>query len=550
METPITDQNPLAVFAKEEQIISFVQSAFPTLDMTPGTAIRDLVIRIYAHLELRIQEQIDLALISSSLLEISKNPNLIDSTQVDRVLSNYNITRSTGTTATGKIRLFFTTSDSVVLDENVEFTVNELSFTPTESLVLLNAANYTAAANQRLITPSGTAYTVLIDVTAVAAGAAGNVRSGSLVSSISASFNGFISAKVDSDFTGGSEVEDNVALLAKLKAGVVGKIFDGREHIAAKLKNKFPGVVDVGCVGFLDEGMTRDLVDGIHTGGRVDVYVKSSSYPTRIQEQITPKFVSWDPAKGAGIFEFTFDSTKASGLYTVESIKTNLYQLGSLAIVLDSRTFEDSGYHLVQDPSKSCFSALQRITIKFSVPYANLVEAWNDPLTLIPAVNSITVVQTKYTFYVEYLRMPDLSEIQAYVDSAPERSLSAELLVLAPVPALCSVQLKLLKSTGAAVIDEAKLKAAIVNKFNSYSFGEAVSGSALVHVAYNNLPAGYTIDLPIHMYGVIINPDLTKDVIFSSDSLHPPVASLKGVTGNNLAFFLEANLVDISVRDC
>ena len=123
METPLAQQNPESVFAKEEQIISFVQAAYPTIDLSPGTALRDLVVKMYAHLETRVQEQIDLALISSSLLEISKNPDLVDDEQVERVLSNFNISRAQGSTATGIIRVFLQTSASTVIPPNTVFTV-------------------------------------------------------------------------------------------------------------------------------------------------------------------------------------------------------------------------------------------------------------------------------------------------------------------------------------------------------------------------------------------------------------------------------------------
>ena len=87
METPLASQSASTVYSKEEQIAAFVQAAYPTLDLSPGTALRDLVVRIYAHLETRIQEQIDLALVSSSLSEISKDPSAVDAAQLERVLS-------------------------------------------------------------------------------------------------------------------------------------------------------------------------------------------------------------------------------------------------------------------------------------------------------------------------------------------------------------------------------------------------------------------------------------------------------------------------------
>lgn len=560
METPLAQQSAETVIAKEELIIAFVQEAFPSLDMTPGTALRDLVIRIYAHLETRIQEQIDLALISSSLLEISKNPNVVDSIQVERLLSNYNVSRSVGATATGKLRLFLTSNESTIINGDTKITINNVIFKPTATFLLLAPGAYNAAANQRLVTPSGTVYTTVIDVIALEPGSAGNARAGSLVAAISPVPLNFISGKVDSDFTGGLDSDDNATLLSKLRTGVVGKVFGGREHIKAKLKNEFFGIVDVGCVGFMDPEMRRDLVNGVHMGGRVDLFIKSATYPTRTQEQITPKLISFDSVNGEGLFEFFMDVDKASGLYSVESIKATLVQAGSYEIVSDIRSLGDSGTHYIEDASKSAFSAFQRVKIRFTVPFDGMTQAWSLLNQTAPTRATFLsnlqyyidnqLTQGFYKFYIEYLRMPNLQEIQSYVDLAEEKSLSADMLVHAPIPVLCSLQLRLLKKSGSTDVDLPKLKSALTTKFNSYGFGDIIPGSALIHTAYENLPDGYTIDLPIHLYGVLINPDLSKDVLFSADALRPPMNPAKGVSPNNIAFFLESNLIDISVKEC
>lgn len=559
METPLAQQSSESVFAKEELIIAFVQEAFPTLDMSPGTAIRDLVIRLYAHLETRLQEQIDLALISSSLLEISKNPNVVDDAQVERLLSNYNVTRFEGATASGKVRIFLNAANSVFIDANAEIVINGVTFNPTESFILLPADAYSAASNQRLITASGSAYTALIDVVAVVPGSQGNMRSGSLVASFSPAPTTFVSAKADSDFSGGQDADDNVALIAKMRTGIVGKVFGGREHIKAKLKNAFSGIMDVGSVGFLDPEMKRDMVNGVHLGGRVDLFVKSASYPSRIQEQVVPKFVSFNLVDKEGLFEVSFDSDKASGLYLVESFKALLSQSGSYELVSDVRTLSNSGNHYIEDPSKSAFSTYQKATVQFAVPFDEMIKAWSQ---LGPAPSYTAFISNLnwyitnqenlgiFKFYVEYLKMPDLQEIQAYVDSAAERSLSADMLVHAPIPVLSSLQIRLLKKAGSSDFDSSKLKSALTSKFNSYGFGESIPGSALVHLVYENVPDGYTVDLPIHMYGVMINPDLSKDVIFSADALRPPTNYAKGISPNNVAFFLESNMVDISIKEC
>ena len=575
METSLTAQSPGIIFSKEEQIITFIQATYPNIDLSPGTALRDLVVKLYAHLETRIQEQIDLALISSSLLEISKNPGIADATQVERVLSNFNVTRGAGSTASGTLRLFFSSGASVVISPDTNFTIGGLLFAPTSSYVLVAEALFSGGATQRILEAQGALYSVTIQVTCKTAGSGGNIRAATVITKTSPSIATLVSGKADSDFTGGADVDDNATLLVKAKAGVVGKVFGGREHIKAKLKSQFSGVSDVGVVGFLDKEMDRDLLSGVHTGSRVDLYVKSANYPSRITEKVPVQMLSYQAATKTAIFELTLTTAQSSGLYSVENIRPSLEQLGGLTILSDTRTMVGNSLHFVGEGATPAFTAYQKVHITFSASYERVKQA-ATPLALTYILTGTTQNPTPwpdtseiesgmpayvfldlapdvvdfFNFYVEYLKMPNLTEIQGYVDSAAERSLSADMLVKAPVPIMCSLQLRLLKPSGAEAPNLNTLKAALVSKFNSFEMGTSVPASALIHVAYQNIPTGYTVDLPIHMYGVIINPDLSKDVIYSSDALRPPNNPAKGATPNTCAFFLESNLTDISIVEC
>jgi hypothetical protein len=80
--------------------------------------------------------------------------------------------------------------------------------------------------------------------------------------------------------------------------------------------------------------------------------------------------------------------------------------------------------------------------------------------------------------------------------------------------------------------------------------GQSIPASALIHTAYQNIPSGYTVDLPVHLYAVVIGQKLEKDIIYSSDALKPPKMPSRGLTQNTVAFFLESALVDIAVVEC
>lgn len=585
METPLADQSPDTVFSKEEQIIAFVKAAYPTIDLSAGTVLRDLVVKLYAHLETRIQEQIDLALISSSLLEISKDPNVVDPVQVERVLSNFNVSRAEGSTASGIVRLFFSSANSTVITPDMRFTLGGLLFRPAGSYVLVSEANYTGASNQRILEASGSLFTGTIDLVAVESGSSGNIRATTTVTGVTPTISTLVSAKADSDFTGGADADDNVALLTKAKTGVMGKVFGGRDHIKAKIKSEFSSVKDVGVVGFLDPEMTRDLVDGVHIGGRVDLFVKSAAYPSRIQEKLAAQMISYDVSNQEALFEIVLPASKAAGMYSVENIKSNLTQQAGLELVSDVRTLEGNTRHLVPNIESAAFTAYQKATVRFLVPYPQIKEAATPyalgliengavgnpnpwlPNEYVETSSTLPVPQAAtgpcnvflstnpnavdfFFFYVEYLKMPNIVEIQSYVDSAAERSLSADMLVHAPIPGMCSLEMRLIKPAGAQDPDINALKAALVSKFNSFEMGKSIPASALIHTAYQNIPEGYVVDLPIHLYGVVIGPKLEKDIIYSSDALRPPKMPARNLTQNTVAFFLESALIDISIVEC
>jgi hypothetical protein len=221
---------------------------------------------------------------------------------------------------------------------------------------------------------------------------------------------------------------------------------------------------------------------------------------------------------------------------------------------------EGNSIHLTNNITDVVYSSYQGLRIRFKVPFANILEAgtavpnfptsWDGSIEPVGRTWYNNPAIAEFLFFVEYLKMPNMVELQDYIDSAGQRSLTTDMLVKAPVPALCSLQMRLLKPAGAPDIDLAALRSALSSKFNSYGMGESIPASALIHTAYMNIPAGYTVDLPVHMYAVMIRPDQTKDVMFSSDALRPPRKPAEGLSGNTVAFFLDSSMVDVSVVSC
>lgn len=81
-----------------------LETRFPTIDFRQGTGVRDLVIRPNAMLLAMIKKYIEVYFDSATLDQVDNStPNEV----VDHLLSNYFLTRNTGSTATYRARLYF-----------------------------------------------------------------------------------------------------------------------------------------------------------------------------------------------------------------------------------------------------------------------------------------------------------------------------------------------------------------------------------------------------------------------------------------------------------
>lgn len=258
-DSKLTDLSPTDVLSTEKLIVTYINEAFPDLDLTPGSVHRDIIVNLYAALEQRVRDGIDKVLKSNSLLEITKDPTIADDVQVDRVLSNYNITRSGGSKASGYVKIIIDADRTTLMPIGTRLTINSLEFRVTSSI---RAVSSTEAVEDpediSLVRGTGGTYFFNVPVESVGVGSKYNIKEGSKVTGISPKVARVVTAEAAQTLLGGKDSETNEELITKLKQGVTGKILGGRAHIEAKLKDEFPSVISAGATGFGDSEMTRD----------------------------------------------------------------------------------------------------------------------------------------------------------------------------------------------------------------------------------------------------------------------------------------------------
>jgi len=532
IDTPISELDADNILESEQFLVDWLQSEYSHLNLDPGTVLRDVVVKLYATLEERTRERMLTHLRSNSLLEIRNNPDLADDAQVDRLLSNYNITRKPGGLASGKVRVFLSSSNTVVLSNSTIVSIGGVSFRPISNFVAsLNPGD--SPTSKQIVPATNNLFTFVIDVVAVDPGTEGNVRANTSAA-ITPKVPNIVSARADEDFVGGGDRETNAQLISRLDEGISSKILENRTQIAAKIKKEFPQVVSVSSVGMADSPMVRDVSPGgSNQGGKVDIYVRTARFP--LLRSIDVDAVLTDVATKKARIQV--GPSVMSGAYTIEGIlprgSTNI---GSMKILNESRgvSLPTSGFvPSVKNLVESGYSSFQTLTLDFVYEgnVVNLSTGDTVPVTL------------------HYLQAPDISEIQNYVSSPMERNLGADHLVKAPVPGLCLVEVRLIDHVSeASSLDLVKIKKDVTEAVNRIPIGQRVPASLVASAIHSSLPDGISIDLPIHLWAVIRYPDNGEvKVLSSSDSLEAPYDPERGVHPLTTAFYLDTSSVDIQV---
>ena len=264
----VTQNEVLEAELATQQIL---QAKFPDIDLREGTALRDLVIRPNATL---------LALVNKALVFYFQQNTLdgiTDATPqsfVDKLMSNWFLSRKLGRTAVISARLYFAKSKNIVLYPDVFFSTDgKLRFNPSGTISI--------GSNQLTFDPSANQYYVDVNLTAAAPGKAYNITAGSLL--YFTNFDPyFLHAEINYLKEIAEDIETNTQFVTRAKAAISTRNLINVPSISSNLLEYFAFLDGVLPIGMGDPLMTRDqikvLTPGvadpiwIHNGGCVDVY--------------------------------------------------------------------------------------------------------------------------------------------------------------------------------------------------------------------------------------------------------------------------------------
>ena len=226
-----------------------LEGKYPDLDLREGTGLRDLVLRPTAYAFALLKKATDFYFYQNTISSVDDaTPEEI----VDDLLSNWFITRNTGTSAVISTRLFFARAKNVTLSTEVGFSPdNKLYFFPEVSQAYPSTSmQYDAYSNEWYL-----------DVTMVAAssGSEYNLSSGSLLYFVN--FDPyFLRAEINYLITESSPAETNSEFISRAGSAISTRNLVNIPSIESNIRQKFNYIDRVMTVGSGDADMVRDMI--------------------------------------------------------------------------------------------------------------------------------------------------------------------------------------------------------------------------------------------------------------------------------------------------
>ena len=263
-------------------LINNIHTTLPEADIKEGTFLRDVIIDPAAN---------EISNVYNNLLktDLAQSPLTATGADLDKLASNYFITRKTGTVSTGNIR-FYIAGTNVPAPTNSSSNMPGITIPVGTILVTQGSLTYPSLQFKTLSTiriPEDTIWNLPKDGTGFAYvdvlcesvdnGSAMNIGPYEIVSTANSIISGIQNVTNVSSFSGGSDAETDISLALRIKLAITGSNIGTKNGYLSYILRQ-PQVLDALIVGAGDERMQRDLDEnGNHIGGKVDIYVRTNS---------------------------------------------------------------------------------------------------------------------------------------------------------------------------------------------------------------------------------------------------------------------------------
>lgn len=532
------------------------------LDTRSGTVLRDLLVDPDAAIESVATGQIAEVRKSSSLLRMKEAQEAgedIDPEDVDAILSNFNITPTSGTRSRGIVKIVV--SDGTVaysVAEGAVFsTVEGLRFTVDSQVVASNfdLSGQTTSSTTKLY-EGAAGYFFLVPVTAEETGSDGNILQGTSLTPETL-LSSFVMAEAYKDFDGGSDIQTLDSVIKSIPSGLSIRGFVNKTAVEGMFRSEFDSgdfpIVAVSAVGYGNIAQRRDMhnIFGVSVGGRVDVYVRNFSdlftltnTVQGVKKTLDDGSVIYSIDVPTGMFPGAcwiksvadpYGST-SSGSSSEASVKEEQV-LESLAFEAE-RTADVSGtWHDIDETDRNV-EAFNTIWQGFSVRVV-------DP----PPAEDGTWPESR-DFNVTAYCLPQAEALQAYVDRDDVRSVATDVVVRCPI--ICSVSVNaVIQYDPANPVDPAIAISNIRKYINGLGFVGRLSRSEIVQILKNM--GAVSVDMPNQdmLYGALYDAK-GRRIELSGDALD--ISSVEDgaamLSRDTVVFAVDENNIQIKMVPC
>lgn len=538
-EVTINDLTELQIQDAEQLLIDFLQASYPSMDLTSGRVLRDLLIRPAAIFHAMDQENMNRLRQSMSMLEVEENPEIADETTVDAIMSNYRIVRETGSKTEGNVVVVIEENVTTAVASGTIFTSNGKNYVTTEPYVGVTTSAAVTESTDRLITARADgSFAFTVPVEAEEEGADYVVKAAARFT-VSPTPPGLVDAFAAADFTIGTNTETNTELVARFKEALSPQVLSGRAHINSKILSLVPNIVDTSIVGFGDEEMIRDRhnIFQLSHGGKADIYARTQPYPQAVVVTKAATLID----KDTQTWQVSILRDDAPGFYSIESIKlkdsneVSSFELTSEVRGLDLTSVDDAFVPDIDNITEGAYSRYQTAVIQF-------IDTTTDVTDLTENVST-----QEYDIYV--LRVADIDTLQDAFNNRSERNPQADYLIRASVPAIVSLNLSIGYSNLDTTPVIADIQTAVANRVNELKFSFGKLPASVIHDAAHSVLSGPTVEVisPIDINCAIRRPDGTTIRARSNNEITVPDLPAQGVTARTTSFYLDPDDVDVTL---
>lgn len=527
------------VAAARALLIQRLQEKSPVADFRRGV-LHDLLINLESVIHAAQETYADKFRKSGSVQAIEADPALADPSLVDSVLSNFLITRKTGTKVKGEVTVVMLSPKASVVAINSVFVAFGKSYLATSTFAAKLSAASVVTSSDRLVFPIGDgSYGFNITVEAELEGKGYEIKQNDKLEMVSP-VGGIVSAFAASDFSNGTDVETNLELISRLREGLASKNFSNKHSLSALIKSNFLTVKDVGSFGFgAPEQIRYHGVFPVAQGGRVDAYVRHEGLPSKIT--IDTEAILVEQRLTGGVWQVSFTRDILPGFYeAVRIVKLNdssnqAIQYGYEVIdTIKDFDISDDGTGFspeIEAAVEAAFTMYQTVTLKFldTDTFADLE------------------LGTKADYSLTLRGQKSIDEIQKLLNGEDVRPTGSDILVRAAVPFDVKVSIVIHNRNKDYVVPVDVIKNKLFDYVSSMGFGSKLYESNLISVAQNQLTDDQSID-SIELRGRLVYPSGKIRYINGRVSLSVPEDPSNLVTPRTTSYFLDKSDVQITVR--